>query len=124
MTLLNINMLKESGSYIGKPVKKQVEWQVKGKTLKADIYVKLSSYETTMEEFKFNAEGQNVLVARILASVCNEKGEPIFTLKDIEGDPETGEGKLCSSLFMALVSAMNQANGYSDEENEEVVEKK
>lgn len=120
MAILNVQMIEESGSYVGKPVKKTIEWSVKDKKYSADIFVKLASYETTVAEFVANKETGSPMVSRIVSSVVDEKGNPIFKVENVMGNPETGEGQMCSSLFMALVSAINQANGFVDDGNEEI----
>lgn len=120
MALLTADMLQKTQSFVGKPVKKDIAWEFGGKKHKAHVFVKLSSYETAMDEFKIYHEGNtNMMVARIVSSIVDEKGNPIFKLENIVGD-EDGAGKMCSSLFMALVGAVNEANGFVDTNNEEL----
>lgn len=125
MAILNVEMLTESGSFVGKPVKQKIEWNVGSKKFAADVYIKLASYDTTIAEFQMQKEnGVDQMVSRILSSVVDKKGNPILKVEHILGDPETGEGKMCSSLFLALVGALNKSNGLVDEDNEEVDGKK
>lgn len=113
MERLTVERIKETGSYVGAPVDKEIEWVSRdGKKHSALITVKLSSYETSLQEFTLRNEGEDVLVSRVISSVIDEKGLPVFTREDIVGDKETGKDKMCASLFMALVIAVNEANGF------------
>lgn len=109
---LTLDAIKSAGAYTGAPVRKEIEWRSNDEQHKAWINVQLSSYDTAMREFEVQREGGDVLVARIVAGVVDPQGVPIFTKRDVAGDPETGEGKMCASLFFALITAVNEANGY------------
>lgn len=125
MALLNIEMVQDSGSFVGKPVKQKIKWSVGDKEHSAEIYVKLSAYDTTIAEFQMQKQGGvDPMVSKIVTAVVDNKGKPIFDLKNVAGDPETGEGKMCASLFIALIGAINRANGHTDEDTDEVVGKK
>lgn len=122
MALLNVSMVEESGSFVGKPVKQKIKWNVNGKDFSADVFVKLSAYDSTIAEFQLQRqEGVDPMVSKIVTSIVDNKGSPIFELKHIVGDAETGAGKMGAPLFMALIGAINKANGFSEDENSEEV---
>lgn len=129
MKRLTVADLVTAGAYVGAPVEKEISWNSKGKTHKALISVKLSSYETTLHEMRLGRENSeavegeepkrdtnSVVINRLITSVVDEAGEPIFTRDDVVGNAELGKGKMCASLFMALVMAVNEANGYVEED--------
>lgn len=114
---LTLESIREKGACVGAPVPKTIEWYSKGEKHSADVLIRLSSYETVTREFELQRNGGDVLISRIVAGVVNSKGEPVFScMEDITGDPVTGDGKLCASLFLALITAVNEANGLTDPE--------
>ena len=52
----------------------------------------------------------DLLAERIAYSVCNEKGEPIFTKEQIKG---TADKSLGADIVLALITAVNSFNNFS-----------
>lgn len=121
MQQLTVELAQESGAYLGLPVQKTIKWNSNGKEHEAFIYVGLKSYEAAIRKASLQRELENVpnafLVSKVLTDVVDEKGNPIFNLENIIGD-ETGNGKMCDSLFIALVVAVDEANGFVEEGEE------
>ncbi|PWU30737.1 hypothetical protein DK254_00360 [Pseudomonas sp. RW407] len=116
MTDFSLDLIQSTGAAIGAPVEKEITWVVGGKEHKATVFVRLSSYDRAMREFELQKESNDVLVARIVSSIVDRSGKPVFTSQEqITGDPETGEGKMIDTLFFALLGAINSANGYQAE---------
>ncbi|MFC0710720.1 phage tail assembly chaperone family protein, TAC [Azorhizophilus paspali] len=117
MTDFSLDLIKSTGAVVGAPVEKEISWSVGAATHTAKICVRLSSYDQALREFELQKEGSDVLVSRIMASIVRKSGDPVFTdATQITGDPETGEGKLCASLFFSLLRAINEANGYTGDQ--------
>ncbi|MFU5560302.1 phage tail assembly chaperone family protein, TAC [Pseudomonas aeruginosa] len=117
MTDFSLDLIKSTGAVIGAPVEKEISFYVGGETHKAKVYVRLASYDQALREFELQKKGSDVLVSRLMASIVDKKGAPVFTEESqITGDPETGDGKLCASLFFSLLKAVSDANGYTEDE--------
>ncbi|HBO3547937.1 phage tail assembly chaperone family protein, TAC [Pseudomonas aeruginosa] len=117
MTDLSLDLIKSTGGVVGSLVKKEIYYHAKGQTHKVDIHVRPSSYEQAIREFELQKQGSDVLVSRLMASIFDRKGNPLFTDESqITGDPVTGEGKLCASLFFSLLKAVSDVNGYTEDE--------
>jgi hypothetical protein len=112
----SIESLKSAGAFVGAPVSREIEWNSDGKTHSATVHIRLSSYDRALKEFDIQREGGDVLVGRIVGGIVDPSGVPVFSAEHIQGDPVTGEGKMCASLFFALLTAINDANGYQVEE--------
>lgn len=109
----SLDLVKSTGAVVGAPVRKEITWYSDDKQHSAWVNIRLSSYATALVEFDVQREGNDVLVSRVVAAIVDPQGLPVFTTRDITGDPETGEGKLCASLFISLVAAINEANGFT-----------
>lgn len=115
MEQLSIGMVEQTGGFVGAPVKKEISWtNLNGETVSAFVYVRLASYERAIAEHTAQASGEDYLVSKIVASICDEKGKAVFTPQDVRGSDENGNKKLCASLFIALIGAINEANGYTE----------
>lgn len=109
----SLDLVKSTGAVVSAPVRKEISWYSGGQQHSAWVNIRLSSYATALMEFDAQREGHDVLVSRVVAAIVDPAGNPVFTARDITGDPETGEGKLCASLFISLVAAINEANGFT-----------
>ncbi|WP_430317002.1 phage tail assembly chaperone family protein, TAC [Pseudomonas sp. p1(2021b)] len=117
MTTFSLDLLASTGSALGVPVAKPIKWFVGKEEHSAQVYVRLSTYDQWMREDELQKSGTDLWVARLMASIVDEAGNPVFTKPEqITGHPETGEGRLCGSLFFALLAAVNKANGYVDDD--------
>lgn len=114
---LTLDKISELGGYVGAPVKREVKWLSEAGEQIAHVYVKLESYETAMAELEGRKQDIPYWINKFLVHLVDDAGNHVFTdPKQITGDPETGKGKLRSSLFFALVNAINIANGLMEEE--------
>jgi len=113
-TLLNRDLLISSGSYAKLlPESREINWFVANddgteKEFSAVIYVRKKSFATISAEAKFSANDSQ-LAARIVSSIVDDDGQPIFTIDDIMGSDD--HGPICESLGMALLAAIWDVNG-------------
>lgn len=115
---LSISSLKAAGAFVAAPVKKDIKWHADGKPQQASIYVRVDSFHTLTKRWEEQREGADATAHRIASSVYNEGGEPVFTVEDILGSEESGHGPLTAELTIALLAAIQQANGVSKEDEE------
>lgn len=111
---MNLKDLVEQGAFISavEPfVKREITWHnVNGEEQKADIHVRLASYHTITNTWKAAEGNQEHLAARIATMVCDENGAPIFTTGDVLGTADPARGPICDTLFLALITAVNEVN--------------
>lgn len=107
---LSINQLKTADNYIGLPVLKTIEWSHDGEDYEADVYVRKMSYKTAIDDV-LNEKTEDRLASRIAACVCDDKGEAVFTVKDITGESDKERGAMAPALFMALTNVIGEVNG-------------
>lgn len=111
---LNLKDLVAQGAFISAlepTVKREITWHnTEGEEQKADIWVRLASYHTITNTWKAAEGNQEHLAARIATMVCDEDGGPIFTTGDVLGTADPSRGPICDTLFLALISAVNEAN--------------
>jgi hypothetical protein len=108
---ISIDSLKTAGAFTGRPVEKEIEWNSGGEDRKATVYVRQLSYATAVADIVSGVEKTDHIAARIAASICDADGHAIFTPGDITGDADPERGPLCSSLTIALLSAIGEVNG-------------
>lgn len=111
---LNLKDLVAQGAFVSASepnVKREITWHnTDGVEQKADIWVRLASYHTITNTWKAAEGNQEHLAARIATMVCDEDGAPIFTTADILGTADASRGPICDTLFLALITAVNDAN--------------
>jgi len=111
---LNLKDLVAAGAFVSATqptVKREIVWHnVDGEPQKADIWVRLASYHTITNTWKAAEGTQEHLAARIATMVCDEEGAPIFTIGDVLGTADPSRGPICDTLFLALITAVNEAN--------------
>lgn len=111
---LNLKDLVAQGAFVSASeptVKREISWHnVDGVEQKADIWVRLASYHTITNTWKAAEGNQEHLAARIATMVCDEDGAPIFTTGDVLGTADPSRGPICDTLFLALITAVNEAN--------------
>jgi hypothetical protein len=115
---LSISSLKAAGAFVAAPVKKNIAWHAAGKLHEATIYVRQDSFHTLTQRWEEQREGADATSHRIASSICNEAGEAVFTTEDILGSEASGHGPLTAELTIALLAAIQQANGVSKEDAE------
>lgn len=84
---LSIATLTKSNAFSAKPVEKQIVW--KGETM--TTYVRHLSYQTAVGQLH-SINGADPVACRIAASICDELGNPVFTVADITGEVQLPEG--------------------------------
>jgi len=111
---LNLKDLVAQGAFVSAKeptVKREISWHnTEGVEQKADVWVRLASYHTVTNTWKAAEGNQEHLAARIATMVCDEDGAPIFTTGDILGTADPSRGPICDTLFLALITAVNEAN--------------
>jgi hypothetical protein len=111
---LNLKDLVAQGAFVSATeptVKREIVWHnTEGEEQKADIWVRLASYHTITNTWKAAEGNQEHLAARIATMVCDEEGAPIFTTADVLGTADPSRGPICDTLFLALITAVNEAN--------------
>ena len=110
---LSIATLEELGAFApARPEKREIVWHTKkdGETVKhtANVYVRKLSFATLSTESVSPNYRDNVLAARIAASIVDSNGKPVFTAADLVGN-ET-RGPICESLGMALLAVVAETN--------------
>lgn len=111
---LNLKDLVEKGAFVSAAepiVKREIVWHNgEGEEHKADIWVRRASYHTITQTWKAAEGNQEHLAARIATMVCDENGAPIFTTEDVLGKADPNRGPICDTLFLALITAVNEVN--------------
>lgn len=111
---LNLKDLVASGSFVSSTephVKREIRWHnLEGEEQVADIWVRLASYHTITNTWKAAEGHQEHLAARVATMVCDEEGRPIFNAGDILGTADPSRGPICDTLFLALITAVNEVN--------------
>ncbi len=113
MTVLNLDNLREMGGFVGPPVEKEIHWSNGDEEFTATVYVRRMSYRSVVARVQ-NLESEDDAMAAWLAScICDQKGNPIFTVGDITGEADPERGPLSSNLTVALIGAANEVNDLS-----------
>lgn len=111
---MNLQDLVAKGAFVSASeptVKRQITWaNTEGEEQTADIWVRKASYHTITHAWKQAADNQEHLAARIATMVCDESGGPIFTTGDVLGTADPSRGAICDTLFLALITAVNEVN--------------
>jgi hypothetical protein len=108
---LSVASLIQSGSYSpAKPERREISWiNPAGDTCKATVFIRKKSFATANIEANNYNNGVDSLTSRIVSSVVDEQGKPLFEIDDILGNE--AHGPICDSLGMALIGAINEVNG-------------
>ncbi len=107
---LSIESLKKTGSFTGAPIKKQIKWTQGEKELKADVYVRPLSYQSTVSHLSAINGKSDPVAGRIAASICDADGKAVFTVEDITGEADPKRGPLDGNLTMALLALIAEVN--------------
>ncbi|PHN66497.1 hypothetical protein AO268_22565 [Pseudomonas sp. ICMP 8385] len=111
---LSIKALAAAGAFAGMAVKKDIEWFSGGKTQKATIYVRQESFIELTQRWESKDAGGDVLAERIANNILKKDGSPVFSVGDVLGTNDSGNGPLCAQLTLALLAALNEANGIGE----------
>jgi spore maturation protein SpmB len=107
---LSIQSLKAAGAFTGRPVEREIKWLQDGKEIVATVFVRPLGYQTAVNDVLSATGKVDTYAARIAASICDEKGQPVFTVADITGDADPERGALDGSLTMALMVVIAEVN--------------
>lgn len=118
--MLSLDQIRDSGSFTGAPVKREVTWEVNGEEYTADVYVRRLSYQTAVSDAMAVAGHGDLASNRIAHCIVDENGKPVFKVSDITGFHEDGtpvldedgneRGALCSELALALLAVIGEVN--------------
>ncbi|MGI2152570.1 phage tail assembly chaperone family protein, TAC [Shewanella oncorhynchi] len=108
---LSVASLIQSGSYSpAKPERREISWKnSNGETNKAVVFIRKESFATAQSEARNYNLGVDWLTSRIVSSIVDEHGKPLFEVDDILGND--AHGPICDSLGYALIGAINEVNG-------------
>lgn len=107
---LGINELQAAGSFAGAPVEKQITWEQDGQKMTATTYVRKLSYKSALADVRAAGDAADMVAGRIAACICDEKGNPVFTVEDITGDADPIRGPLNHNLTVALLNVIAEVN--------------
>lgn len=109
---LSVASLIQLGSYSpAKPERREIEWiNPNGETCTAAVFIRKKSFLTANIEANNYHSGIDLLTSRIVSSIVDEHGKPLFEIDDILGND--AHGPICDSLGMALIGAINEVNGF------------
>ena len=91
--------------FAGRPVRRTITWKQGGRALTATTWIRPRSYQDIVLETEAGKE--NTIAARIARSVCDEQGEPVFSVADITGEACPERGPLDAGLTVALLQAIS-----------------
>lgn len=107
---LSIKSLMEQGSFTGRPVKKEIEWKQGNVEHKATVFVRPLGYQSAVSDLMSGVGKQDGVAGRIAVSICDEAGNPVFTVGDITGTADPERGALDGNLSMALLTVIGEVN--------------
>lgn len=108
---LSVTNLLKTGSYSpAKPERREISWiNPEGVTCTAFVYIRKKSFATAQVEADNFNRGVSSLASRLISSIVDENGNPLFEIDDIMGND--AHGPICDSLGYALYGAINEVNG-------------
>ena len=112
-----ISELQALGAFAGQPEKRDVTFHVNGEPKTLTFYIRKAAYNTVTTQWRPENQGKDAIALRLASYVCDEKGDPVFTVEDITGTAE--RGPLIETLTIALFTAIGQVNGLTDNGDEE-----
>lgn len=107
---LGIDTLQEAGAFAGAPVEKEITWDQDGAKMTATAFVRKMSYRSAVSDIRVGADNEHLIAGRIAACICDEQGNPVFTVGDITGDANPERGPLNHNLTVALLVAIGEVN--------------
>lgn len=107
---LSISGLKEMGAFTGRPVEREIKWSKSGKDMSATVFVRPLGYRTAVNDVLSATGKVESYAGRIAASICDESGQPVFTVGDITGDADPERGALDGNLTVALMMVIAEVN--------------
>lgn len=107
--MINVADLK-SVAFTGAPVRKEIEWEMGGEKYNATVYIRPLGYRSAVSDLAAIRGNGDAVAGRIAASICDEKGNAVFTVEDITGEADPSRGALDGHLTMALLAAIGEVN--------------
>lgn len=107
---LSISGLKEMGAFTGRPVEREIKWAQGSKEMSATVFVRPLGYRTAVNDVLSATGKVESYAGRIAASICDESGQPVFTVGDITGDADPERGALDGNLTVALMMVIAEVN--------------
>lgn len=111
MMKLSIDSLTKVGAFTGAPVEREITWKQGKDEFTATVYVRPLSFKSAVSDLRAITGEGDAIAGRIAASICDEKGEPVFTPADITGESDAARGPLNGNLTMALLTVIGEVNG-------------
>lgn len=121
---LSLSSLTKMGAFTGAPVEKEISWKQNDskEEFKATVFVRPLGYRTAVSDVLAHTGKVDGVAGRIAASICDQDGNPIFSVLDITHgpldpealakDPESTKrlGALDGNLTVALLVAIQEVN--------------
>ncbi|HCR9764866.1 TPA: phage tail assembly chaperone family protein, TAC [Citrobacter koseri] len=107
---LTLDTLKQTGAFTGRPVEKEITWKQGEQEITATVYVRPMGYHNAVSTVLSAAGKIDGVAGRIASSICDENGNPVFTVADITGEADPDRGALDGALTVALLVAIQQVN--------------
>lgn len=107
---LSIQSLVAQGSFTGRPIKKEITWKQGDTEHTATVYVRPLGYQSAVSDLISGVGKQDGVAGRIAVSICDEAGNPVFTVGDITGAADPERGALDGNLSMALLTVIGEVN--------------
>lgn len=107
---LSIASLQQAGAFTGRPVRKDVSWRQGDQEYSAVVYVRPLGFQATVSQLRAHGGQEDGVAGRIAASICDEDGNPVFTVADITGTSDADRGALDGSLTVALLGLIAEVN--------------
>lgn len=109
---MNLKDLVAQGAFVSASephVKREIRYHgTDGKEVVCDVWVRRASYHTITNTWKAAEGNQEHLAARIATMICDEDGNPVLTTQDVLGTADPSRGPICDTLFLALITAVNE----------------
>ena len=109
---LNLKDLVAQGAFVSTSephVKREIKYHgTDGEEVTVDVWVRRASYHTITNTWKAAEGNQEHLAARIATMICDEEGNPVLSTGDVLGTADPARGPICDTLFLALITAVNE----------------
>jgi len=109
---LNLKDLVAQGAFVSATephVKREIRYHgTDGNEVVCDVWVRRASYHTITNTWKAAEGNQEHLAARIATMICDEEGNPVLSTQDVLGTADPARGPICDTLFLALITAVNE----------------
>jgi len=87
---LSVDTVNQCGGFSGAPVKREIVWKKGGEEYTFDVYIRRLSYHTAVSDVRSLSTDGHIAARRLVHSIVDENGKPVFTFSDITGYDEEG----------------------------------